>query len=275
MEQQIQFPNHRGENLSATIHLPGGPTRRGVILGHCFTCSRHTTILRSICHVLADQGFAVLRFDFSGNGQSEGEFADSTYSKQIAEMKTAAAFITGRGVSWLGLAGHSMGAMVALLAAAEIASVRVLCALAARSRVMGAEEILSPAQLQELQGTGRVPFLSRGRALELTREMFSDAARYDVGRVVSSLSQPLFLVHGDRDEITPVDEAYRIQRYRPKGTRLAVIPGADHMFSREDDRRLVTEVVVSWFSEQAARTEGRGSVPIPGVKAQGCRWKDK
>ena len=254
MEQQIQFPNHRGENLSATIHLPDGPPRRGVILGHCFTCSRHTTILRSICHALADQGFAVLRFDFSGNGQSEGEFADSTYSKQIAEMKTAAAFITGRGVSWLGLAGHSMGAMVALLAAAEIASVRALCALAARSRVMGADEILSPPQLQELQGTGRVPFLSRGRALELTQEMFSDSARYDIGRVVSSLSQPLLLVHGDRDEITPVGEAYRVQRYRPEGTRLAVIPGGDHMFSRDEHRRLVTEVVVSWFREQHAGT---------------------
>jgi len=256
MEHQIQLPNHRGEKLSATIHLPDGPSRCGVIQGHCFTCSRHTTILRSVCHALSEQGFTVLRFDFSGNGQSEGNFTDSTYSKQIAEMKTAASYLAGRGVSWLGLAGHSMGAMVALLAAAEIAPARAVCALAARSRVMGADEILSPAQLRELQETGRVPFLSRGRALELTREMFSDAARYDLGRAVSSLAQPLLLVHGDRDEITPVDEAYRIQRYRPEGTRLAVISGADHMFSRDEHRRMVTEVVVSWFREQAARAAG-------------------
>jgi putative redox protein len=266
MEQQIQFPNHRGEKLFATIHLPEGPSRRGVILGHCFTCSRHTTILRSICHGLAASGFLVLRFDFSGNGQSEGEFTESTYSKQIEEVKTAAAFLAERGVSWLGLAGHSMGAMVALLAAAEIASVRALCALAARSRVMGAAELLTPAQLQDLQETGRVRFVSRGRALELTREMFSDAARYDVGRAVSSLVQPLLLVHGDQDEITPVGEAYHIQRYRPEGTRLAVIPGSDHMFSREEHRRMVTEIVVAWFREQAARTEARGGAryPYPG-----------
>jgi putative redox protein len=255
MEHQIQFPNDRGEKLSATIHLPDGPSRRGVILGHCFTCSRHTTILRSVCHALADQGFTVLRFDFSGNGQSEGSFGESTYSKQIAEMETAAAFLAGRGVSWLGLAGHSMGAMVALLAGAEIGSVRAICALAARSRVMGAAEILSPGQLQELQERGRVSFVSRGRALELSREMFSDAARHDLGRAVASLSQPLLLVHGDRDEITPVDEAYRIQRYRPEGTRLAVIHGADHMFSGEEDRRAVAELVVSWFRERAATTE--------------------
>jgi len=251
MEHQIQFPNHRGEKLSATIHLPDGPSRRGVILGHCFTCSRHITILRSLCHLLADQGFTVLRFDFSGNGQSEGSFVESTYSKQIAEMETAAAYLADRGVSWLGLAGHSMGAMVALLAGAKSASVKAICALAARSRVMGAAELLSPAQLQELQETGRVRFVSRGRALELSREMFTDAARYDLGRAVSALSPPLLLVHGDRDEITPVDEAYRIQRYRPEGTRLAVIPGADHMFSGDEHRRKATEAVVSWFKEQA------------------------
>ncbi len=252
MEQQIQFPNHRGEKLSASMHLPDEASRRGVILGHCFTCSRHTAILRSICHALAASGFLVLRFDFSGNGQSEGEFAESTYSKQIAEMKTAAAFLAGRGVSWLGLAGHSMGAMVALLAAGEIDSVHAVCALAARSTVMGPTDLLAPGQLRELQEMGRAPFLSRGRLLELTREMFSDAARHDLGGAVASLAQPLLLVHGDQDEITPVNEAYRIQRYRPEGTRLAVIPGADHMFSRDEHRRLVTEVVVAWFREQHA-----------------------
>jgi len=252
MEHQIQFTNHRGEKLAATIHLPDGPSRRGVILGHCFTCSRHTTILRFVCHALADRGFTVLRFDFSGNGQSEGRFIESTCSKQIAEMQTAADYLAGRGVSWLGLAGHSMGAIVALLAGKEIESVRAICALAARSQVMGAADVLTPRQLQELQERGRVRFVSRGRALELSRDMFSDAARHDLGRAVASLVQPLLLVHGVEDEITPVDEAYRIQRYRPEGTRLAVIPGADHMFSGDEHRRLVAEVVVSWFVEQAA-----------------------
>jgi putative redox protein len=251
MEHQIQFPNHRGEKLSATIHLPDAPSPRGVILGHCFTCSRHTAILRSICHALAASGLLVLRFDFSGNGQSEGTFVESTYSKQIAEMETAAAYLAGRGVSWLGLAGHSMGAMVALLAGAKIGSVRAICGLAARSRVMGAAEILSPEQVRTLQERGRVSFVSRGRALELSREMFSDAARHDLGRAVASLVQPILLVHGTEDEITPVDEAYRIQSYRPEGTRLAVIPGADHMFSGDEHRRMVTEAVVSWFKEQA------------------------
>jgi pimeloyl-ACP methyl ester carboxylesterase len=256
MEQQIEFPNARGEKLAATLHLPDGSPGRGVILGHCFTCSRHTSILRSICHRLADSGFTVLRFDFSGNGQSEGKFTESNYSKQIAEMKTAAGLLTARGVSWLGLAGHSMGAVVALLAAGELEAVRAVCALAARSRLMGAADLLRPAQIKQIRETGRALFVSRGRSLELTRETLDDAAGYDLGRTVASLIQPVLLVHGDQDDIIPVAEAYRIQHYRVKGTRLAVIPGADHMFSNDEHRLIATEVVVNWFREQAATTEG-------------------
>jgi putative redox protein len=261
-EEEIEFANHCGEKLAATLHLPDGSPDRGVILGHCFTCSRHTSILRSICHALAASGFTVLRFDFSGNGQSEGEFTESTYSKQIAEMKTAAALLATHGVSWLGLAGHSMGAMVALLAAGEIKAAKAVCALAARSRVMGVADLLTPAQLKRIQETGRVLFVSRGRSLELTGEMFRDASRYDLGRTVASFMLPVLLVHGDQDEITPVDEAYRIQHYRVEGARLAVIPGADHMFTSDEHRRMVTEVVVRWFKEQAP-----GGI---GVRCRGC-----
>ncbi|PNV85689.1 MAG: osmotically inducible protein C, partial [Desulfobacteraceae bacterium] len=117
MQKQIQFSNHWGETLAGTFHVPTEDCRRGIILGHCFTCSRHTKILRDLSLALVEEGFKVLRFDFSGNGQSEGNFAESIYSKQISDMKVAASFMSTEGVSWFGLAGHSMGAMVALLAA--------------------------------------------------------------------------------------------------------------------------------------------------------------
>jgi uncharacterized protein len=89
MEEQIDFKNHQGEKLAATLHLPKKPTGCGVVLGHCFTCSRHTGILRQVAGELSRKGFFALRFDFSGNGQSEGIFEESTYSKQISEMQTA------------------------------------------------------------------------------------------------------------------------------------------------------------------------------------------
>ena len=101
MQEQIQFTNLSGEKLAGTLHSPSEDCRCGVILGHCFTCSRHTRVLRDISDGLVDAGFKVLRFDFSGNGQSEGDFSESLYSKQIAEMKTAASYMSAQKVSWM------------------------------------------------------------------------------------------------------------------------------------------------------------------------------
>ena len=250
MEQLVSFYNDHGEKLAGTLHLPDEPTVYGVVFGHCFTCSRHTGILRHICHRLVEEGFMALRFDFSGNGQSEGKFAESTYSKQISDMKTATAFISGKGASWIGLAGHSMGAVIALITGAQMNSTKAVCALAGRFSGLSSTHFLSQNQRKKLQKTGRVLFSSRGRSLVLSDGLFTDGKQYNLPKIVASLHTPLLIVHGDSDEIVPVKEAYRTQELNSEDTRLAIIPGADHMFSRPEHYHQVSSLVVDWFKEQ-------------------------
>jgi pimeloyl-ACP methyl ester carboxylesterase len=251
LQQQIQFANHWGETLAGTFHVPAEDSRRGIILGHCFTCSRHTRILRDLSLALVEEQFKVLRFDFSGNGQSEGSFSESIYSKQISDMKVAASFMAAEGVSWFGLAGHSMGGMVALLAAVEMDIVRAVCTLASKASALHSTHFLNESQLHELQNTGRVHFISRNRNLELTNGFFTDAAKYQLSKILPSLVQPWLIVHGDQDEIIPVRDAYRLHEYKPADTDLAIIADADHMFSQDAQRQEVTELVVKWFRKQA------------------------
>lgn len=258
METQVHFNNRYDEKLVGTIHLPDGPSDSGVVFGHCFTCSRHTTILRQLCTGLAGENFIALRFDFSGNGQSEGVFAESTYSKQVSEMQSAVDLIAEKGARWIGLGGHSMGAVIAVLAASRLPVARSVCALAGRLSGLNAANFLNPSQAKELQSTGRVSFSSRGRSLELSDVFFADAAQYDLPEAVSALKPPLIVVHGDQDEIIPVQEAYQAQRMNPDGTTLAVIPGADHMFSRAEHRDLAVRLAVDWFKAQ--RSGGQASV---------------
>jgi len=250
LEKQIHFKNHRGEKLSGTIHLPKAPTGRGVVLGHCFTCSRHTGILRQLGHDLAAAGFIALRFDFSGNGRSEGVFSDSTYTKQIAEMKTAADVIARKGASWIGMAGHSMGAVIAVLTAHQAQDVKAVCTMAGRLSGMNARRFFSESQLKEIQETGRVSFTRRGRSLKLTDQFFSDADRFDLPAILGSFKAPLLVVHGGADEIDPVNEAYKARGLNPDGTALSVIAGADHMFSSEDHRSRILRMVTDWFKKQ-------------------------
>jgi putative redox protein len=249
MEQPVHFYNHQGEKLAGTLHLPDRRDGCGVVFGHCFTCSRHTLIIRQACNELASEGVLALRFDFSGNGQSEGEFSASNYSKQIAEMQTAADVIAEKGARWIGLAGHSMGAVIAVLTAARTRSVKAVCTLAGRLSGLNATHFFGKKQLKELEDTGRVSFSSRGRSLQLSTEFFADANQYNLPETVKSLRTPLMVVHGDADEIIPVQDAYLAKTLNPEYTELVVIPGADHMFSAETHRSRTSKLVVKWFKE--------------------------
>lgn len=248
-EELVTFQNTQGEKLSGTLHWPEKATRRGVLLAHCFTCSRHTSILRQLGQDLAQAGVAALRYDFSGNGKSEGIFADTTYTKHVGEVRSAAAFLGHRGVDQIALAGHSMGATISLLAAAQIKRTVALCILAGRLSRPDFAHFLSPAQRRSLQNKGQVEFQSRGRALMLNKDFFQDAARYNLMQTVAQLKLPLLVVHGDQDEIISVAEARSLDTMDLPLVEVAVIQGADHMFSNQDHRHRVSDMVTRWLEQ--------------------------
>jgi putative redox protein len=247
METKIQFTNDRGENLVGNLHTPDRTIRYGIVLGHCFTCSRHTGILRQICQDLTLAGAAALRFDFSGNGQSEGRFEQSTYSQQISEMKTAIAYLQAEGVERIGLAGHSMGAVIALLTSVQVPQAKAICCMAGRLSGMDPERFLTRGQQDELQRQGRIRFTSRGRDLQMTSGFFADAEQFNLAQTIKRLRAPLLIVHGDQDEIIPVDEAHRAHGLNSAYIQLEIVAGADHMFSRAEQRRAIASTVVAWF----------------------------
>ena len=251
MEKQIQFENHVGETLAGTLHRPEGAPVGAVIAGHCFTCSRHTGVLRRICRRLADAGFLALRFDFSGNGQSHGRFEQSTWSKQIVEMESAIAWMQNRGPEWIGLAGHSLGAAIALLTAQRQGSVSAVCRIAGRVSSARPMHFLTPLQQKRMAAAGRVEFTSRGRQLSLNRDFFEDAGRHDLTEASRSLRIPMLVLHGDRDEIIPVSEAHLSKAANPDRVELEIISGADHMLASPDHQDQAARMVTDWFCRQA------------------------
>ncbi len=249
MEKQVEFVNHENEKLRGTLHLPDAPTQKGAVLGHCFTCSRHTRILIRISKALAGAGFMALRFDFSGNGQSEGDFDQGSYSKHIREMETAVEFLQEKGAEWIGLAGHSMGAAIAVLTARRLTQVKAVCALAGRLSGIDSTTLFSKAQLEELEQTGKMTFTSRGRQLELTDRFFQDARRHDLPETIKALEKPLLIIHGDRDEIVSVENARIAHGFKNDGIELYILPGADHMFSDDAHQDDIARRVTEWFKK--------------------------
>ncbi len=190
VETDINFVNHLGERLFGTHHRPDVPSESGVVLGHCFTCTRHTGILREAGARLADAGFHVLRFDFSGNGQSEGVFIETSYTKYIAEMEVAANFLKADGVKWLGFAGHSMGAAVSVLAGARLSGIQAICAIAGRLTGMDPLAYFQPGSEAAVPGNRpariREPGPSAGAGQPVSER--HAVARHAGGRGLSSHS---------------------------------------------------------------------------------------
>lgn len=255
VETNINFLNHLRERLFGTYHPPETLSEYGVVLGHCFTCTRHTGILRETGARLATAGFHVLRFDFSGNGQSEGAFIETSYTKYITEMAVAANFLKDYGVKWLGFAGHSMGASVSVLAGAKIPGIRAVCAIAGRLTGMDPGRIFSPDQRRQFQETGRLEFISRGRHLELDSRFLNDMVSHDMRAAVASLNIPLLIVHGNQDEIVPADQAIKAQSINPDHSQLVMIPGADHFFSQPEHRDFAVRKIAEWFTQISVKSQ--------------------
>lgn len=255
MEEQIIFQNHLRENLSGSLHLPSSRTRFGVILGHCFTCSRHTRILKDICEELNHRGIMALRFDFSGNGKSEGSFTESTHSKQILEMETAKQVLEDQGANWIGLAGHSMGGSIAVLTAARNNWVRVVATIGSRFSVVTIDHILPEKHQAHLEKRGEITFMSRGRKLTLTPAFFEDARQHQLSEAAGSLNRPLLIIHGDQDEIVPLSEAEKGAAFGQPDSELAVISGADHMFLEAKYREDAAIRIAQWFERQTNQIE--------------------
>ena len=245
--QTVTFKNRFDEELRGTLHLPETQNRLGFVLGHCFTCSRHTRVLIDLSDTLAGLGLSVLRFDFSGNGQSQGRFEDSTYTKQIGEMTAAVGFMKQRGAEQLLVGGHSMGAMVSLFTASEKGEIAGVIALATGAAPMDPNRVLSSSQKQQLQDTGQVPFASRGRDLTLNRAFFEDADQYRLEEAIARIRCPVLLVLASEDVITDPQPVKALLADAPPNLDLFEVPGADHMFSSRESREKVMDHVTQWI----------------------------
>ncbi len=249
-QETLHFKNHEDESLAATLHLPNVPNETGVVLGHCFTCSRHTRVLRAAGAALAQQGIMALRFDFSGNGQSQGLFAESTFTKQIKEMQAAITILKARGATRIGLAGHSMGASVSVLTGANTDNIKAVCAISGRLTGSKPELFLTAEQQSQFSQNGATTFSSRGRELQLTQTFVDNVKSFDLPSVIKEYALPLLVIHGGEDEIIPVETAYTAQAFNSAKIRLEVISGGDHMFSQAAHKKLVVEKITQWFQEK-------------------------
>jgi pimeloyl-ACP methyl ester carboxylesterase len=231
--------NHRHElvtidgaagKLSGTLQIPSGEPRGAVLLAHCFTCSRSLKTTRQLSTGIEDGGFAVLRFDFTGLGESEGDFAETSVTSNIADLEAAAGYLSRRGFGPCVMVGHSLGGAATLLAAGNLPDVRAVVAVAAPFGPDHVRHLFSEQDVDRVFAHGRATLSIAGRPFDISRSFFEDLERHCTPERLAALGRPLLVVHGTSDVIVPISEGERIHAAAQQPKWFAGIPGADHMF---------------------------------------------
>jgi putative redox protein len=242
---RFDFPNRNGQTLAALLDSPDGPPRAYALFAHCFTCGKDVRAAKRIAEGLTALGVAVLRFDFTGLGASEGEFANTTFSSNVADLIAAADHL--RRTRWAPaiLIGHSLGGAAVLAAAAEVPEVRAVVTIAAPSdpgHVAG----LFREQLDVIGAQGEVEVAIAGRPFKIRRALLDDLAEQNLTARVAGLRRALLIFHSPTDDIVGIDNASRIFTAAKHPKSFVSLAGADHLLSRRSDATYVANVIHAW-----------------------------
>ncbi|MEA2881732.1 MAG: hypothetical protein QOH32_988 [Bradyrhizobium sp.] len=243
--ERFQFPGSEGQQLAAALELPDSPPIAYALFAHCFTCGKDVLAAKRIAVALAARGIAVLRFDFTGLGSSEGDFANSTFSSNVADLVRAADHLRETRKAPAILIGHSLGGAAVLAAAAQIPESKAVVTIAAPSdpaHVTG----LFAERIDDIRKLGKVEVSLAGRPFQIKREFLDDIAEHNLMDHVASLHKALLIMHSPTDDTVGIDNATRIFVAARHPKSFVSLPGADHLLSKKDDGMYAADVIAAW-----------------------------
>ena len=214
--ERKNFPGADGHKLAARLDAPSGPVRAYALFAHCFTCGKDVFAASRIAQGLAERGVAVLRFDFTGLGASEGEFANTNFSSNVADLVAAADFLRRAHAAPRILIGHSLGGAAVLAAAGAIAEVKAVVTIAAPSDPGHVKGLFGPSSLAAIEADGEAQVHLAGRLFNIKRQFLIDASAQNLSAKTAALRRALLVMHSPTDGTVA---AMRLKFLRRQSTR--------------------------------------------------------
>ena len=247
--QRIKFPNSEGELLGARLDFPdSGEPVAFALFAHCFTCTKNLRAINHISRSLTDEGIAVLRFDFTGLGESEGDFADSNFSSNVLDLVYAANYMAATYQAPQLLIGHSLGGAAVLHAAATIPSVRAVVTIGAPSDPGHVEHLLLES-IDEIEEKGQACVLLAGREFTIKKQFLDDLDKNRMSEAIENIKAALLVMHAPLDNTVGIDNAGEIfgQARHPKS--FVTLDKADHLLTNPEDASYVGQVIAAWATK--------------------------
>ena len=243
--ERFNFPNGKGEQLAATLDVPLGKPTAYALFAHCFTCGKDILAAKRIAERLAMHGIAVLRFDFTGLGGSEGEFANTHFSSNVDDLVAAADHLRKMHGAPAILIGHSLGGCAVLAASHRIPDARAVVTIAAPydpSHVVG----LFKDQVDTIKAQGEVEVQLAGRPFRIKREFLNDVAEKKLNECLANLRKALLVFHSPTDDLVGIENASHIFTAAKHPKSFVSLTGADHLLSKKNDAVYVANVIAAW-----------------------------
>jgi fermentation-respiration switch protein FrsA (DUF1100 family) len=244
--RRVTFPSRSGHTLAGILDLPEqGTVTATALFAHCFTCGKN---LKSIVHIdkeLTARGIGVLRFDFTGIGDSGGDFAATHLTSNREDLLDAAAFLTGQEQAPKLLVGHSLGGAAVLQVARDLPSVTAVAVIAAPSEPGHLNETLARKR-EEALASGQAELTLAGRTFVLRPEFFADLESHDTAATLRDLGRALLILHAPEDDTVDIRHAAALFRAARHPKSFVSLAGADHLLLDEADGRYVGAMIAAW-----------------------------
>ncbi len=258
-KERFEFHNDSGEKLAGLLERPGGEIDTCAIFAHCFTCSKDITAASRIARALASQGIAVLRFDFTGLGHSEGEFANTNFSSNMADLRAAADAMREQFGAPELLIGHSLGGAAVLAVAGDIPEVKAVVTIGAPSDPAHVAHLFESKQA-EIEAEGEAEVNLAGRKFTIRRQFLRDIESHRLAERIRKMRKALLIMHSPVDEIVGIDNAAEIFGAALHPKSFISLDKADHLLTRRADSEYVATAIAAWVRRYLLAGE---DVPAP------------
>jgi putative redox protein len=259
--ERFDFPGAGGLGLSGRLETPEGPPSAYALFAHCFTCGKDALAATRIARKLAALGIATLRFDFTGLGGSDGEFANTGFTSNIEDLVAAADQLRRSRMAPALLVGHSLGGAAVLAAAGRIPEVKAVATIAAPFDAAHALHLFGN-RVPALAESGTTPVEIGGRTFQIGRSLVEDLTRQDQGGRIEALRRSLLILHAPSDTTVGIDNASQIFMKARHPKSFVSLDGADHLLSRPRDAEYAATVIAAWASRYLGTGESAGVTPI-------------
>lgn len=249
--EQFDFTNSQGQLLRAVLVSPVGVPTAYALFAHCFTCSAESRAAKRIAEALAERGIAVLRFDFTGLGASEGDFATTDFTSNVDDLVSAADHLRSTRRAPALLIGHSLGGAAVLAAAARIPEAAAVATIAAPSDPGQVTDLFAD-RIDEIRQRGHGEVTLGGRAFCIRKEFLDDVAEQNLLAAVAALRKALLILHSPIDRVVSIDSASRIFMAAKHPKSFVSLDDADHLLGRRGDAAYAADMIAAWAQRYVA-----------------------